>query len=343
MENTIREDLMIIDLNEEPLLDLNLRIESEIEQGIRQLEVVSSDSNSNSNSKTKKRNSTHLIAQALVEADRVEDHNKNKKKKHVNPNRNGNEGFFDCRICFNMPIQPVLTSCGHMFCWTCFFHLPYAYSTAKECPVCTGEVTDMSIVPIYGNGNGKGNGNGIGDNTNLKAPPRPRARRVDSSRQQQITRGLSASLEERIRQLTDIVGRLGERSSPSSVPPLSQQPPSFSTLSSTLNSAMDYTQTILEDLEANNVARFGRTTPPPPSLPADTSDAAASDLAAASVFATSVFAPITELETQSSDTFAGINFGTQMEINVAESPSSSGRMNRVTSDLINEALQGRLS
>ncbi|GJY93458.1 hypothetical protein Tco_0509240 [Tanacetum coccineum] len=33
-----------------------------------------------------------------------------------------------------------------------FYRLSYVDSSAKECPVCKGEVTDFSITPIYGNG-----------------------------------------------------------------------------------------------------------------------------------------------------------------------------------------------
>lgn len=31
---------------------------------------------------------------------------------------NANESF-TCNICFDTPTDPVLTQCGHMFCWSC--------------------------------------------------------------------------------------------------------------------------------------------------------------------------------------------------------------------------------
>ncbi|MFS7990563.1 putative transcription factor C2H2 family [Helianthus anomalus] len=47
----------------------------------------------------------------------------------------GSGGFFNCNICLEMATGPVLTCCGHLFCWCCFYQLSYVDSSAKECPV----------------------------------------------------------------------------------------------------------------------------------------------------------------------------------------------------------------
>nr|GMD29750.1 E3 ubiquitin-protein ligase RMA1-like [Ipomoea batatas] len=123
-----------------------------------------------------KRDSSHLVAKALAmdsEAGKVE--------KDV-------QGFFYCNICLEMAREPVLTCCGHLYCWMCFFQLPYVYSTMKECPVCKGEVTDATVIPIYGNGNRNYEKE---LESGLKIPPRPKAQRVESVRQQRGSRGLS--------------------------------------------------------------------------------------------------------------------------------------------------------
>ncbi|KAL8229708.1 hypothetical protein R6Q57_014608 [Mikania cordata] len=97
-------------------------------------------------------------------------------------------GFFDCNICLEMARDPILTCCGHLFCWCCFYQLSYVDSSAKECPVCKGEVTDSSITPIYGNGK---NQPVLKLESGIKIPPRPHARRVESIRQQRVVRGIS--------------------------------------------------------------------------------------------------------------------------------------------------------
>lgn len=31
------------------------------------------------------------------------------------------ENTFECSICLEMAKEPVLTQCGHLFCWSCIF------------------------------------------------------------------------------------------------------------------------------------------------------------------------------------------------------------------------------
>ncbi|KAL6964806.1 RING-type E3 ubiquitin transferase [Sarracenia purpurea var. burkii] len=156
--------------------------------------------------KSCKRDSTHLVAKALELDTDV--------KKVVGDGG----GFFDCNICLDMAREPVLTCCGHLFCWACFYQLPYVYSTAKECPVCKGEVVYTNITPVYGNGN---NTNVLGSETGLNVPPRPQAHRVESTRQQRVNRGIShIPVAEALRRIRMGIGATGERPTnmPSQVP-----------------------------------------------------------------------------------------------------------------------------
>ncbi|KAI3796707.1 hypothetical protein L1987_39386 [Smallanthus sonchifolius] len=117
-------------------------------------------------------------------------------------------GFFDCNICLEMARDPILTCCGHLFCWCCFYQLSYVDSTAKECPVCKGEVTDTSITPIYGNGK---NQPVLKLESGVKIPPRPRGRRVESIRQQRVIRGIShVPVAEALRRIRIGIGSIGE-------------------------------------------------------------------------------------------------------------------------------------
>ncbi|WJX11305.1 RING-type E3 ubiquitin transferase [Trifolium repens] len=92
-------------------------------------------------------------------------------------------GFFDCNICLDLAKDPVVTCCGHLFCWPCIYRWLYLSSSrtrTKECPVCKGEVSDKDVIPIYGSGNNdevrnrhEGSSSGA-----RQIPRRPNARRV---------------------------------------------------------------------------------------------------------------------------------------------------------------------
>ncbi|XP_043692696.1 uncharacterized protein LOC122643119 [Telopea speciosissima] len=90
--------------------------------------------------------------------------------------------FFECNICLDVARNPVLTCCGHLFCWPCLYQWLHIHSDTKECPVCKGEVTDMNITPIYNRGNDTQESEKE-DDSGVKVPPRPHARRVESLRQ----------------------------------------------------------------------------------------------------------------------------------------------------------------
>ncbi|WVZ68311.1 hypothetical protein U9M48_017269 [Paspalum notatum var. saurae] len=92
---------------------------------------------------------------------------------------------FECNICFEMASEPVVTSCGHLFCWPCLYQWMNVYSIHKECPVCKGEVTEANITPIYGRGNSDGE-KAVEDGKppGPAIPPRPHGNRLESFRQQ---------------------------------------------------------------------------------------------------------------------------------------------------------------
>lgn len=94
---------------------------------------------------------------------------------------------FECNICFEMAGEPVVTSCGHLFCWPCLYQWLNVYSNHKECPVCKGEVTEANITPIYGRGNSSSDVEKAveeGKQPGPTVPPRPHGNRLESFRQQ---------------------------------------------------------------------------------------------------------------------------------------------------------------
>ncbi|GAU26569.1 hypothetical protein TSUD_266830 [Trifolium subterraneum] len=218
-----------------------------------------------------KRKSAHLVAKALG----IEDIDDGKMEES-----SGN--CFDCNICLDIARDPVLTCCGHLFCWPCFYQLSYAYSKAKECPVCKGEVTESGIIPIYGNGNGGGDRQMEMKEAGLRVPPRPKAPRVESLRQKLISRGVSSSssIVQSLRRFHNRIGGFGEQAQLESSNTtadrnnglvdqsrtqtdnnqhagseqvsrlLGQGASSFSVLSTALNSAMDSAERLVQDLES---------------------------------------------------------------------------------------------
>lgn len=66
---------------------------------------------------------------------------------------------FDCNICLEFVQDPVVTLCGHLYCWPCIYKWIQANSISNEdseqqpqCPVCKAEVSTSAVVPLYGRG-----------------------------------------------------------------------------------------------------------------------------------------------------------------------------------------------
>ncbi|XP_041001338.1 E3 ubiquitin-protein ligase RNF185-like [Juglans microcarpa x Juglans regia] len=65
----------------------------------------------------------------------------------------GNDaGDFECNICFELPQDPIVTLCGHLFCWPCLYRWLHHHSQCQECPVCKALIQEEKLVPLYGRG-----------------------------------------------------------------------------------------------------------------------------------------------------------------------------------------------
>jgi E3 ubiquitin-protein ligase RNF5 len=67
-------------------------------------------------------------------------------------NGNGDAGDFECNICFDLAQDPIVTLCGHLFCWPCLYKWLHFHSKSRECPVCKALVEEEKLVPLYGRG-----------------------------------------------------------------------------------------------------------------------------------------------------------------------------------------------
>nr|XP_043609572.1 uncharacterized protein LOC122581409 isoform X2 [Erigeron canadensis]XP_043609574.1 uncharacterized protein LOC122581409 isoform X2 [Erigeron canadensis] len=104
-------------------------------------------------------------------------------KKDVEKDNGDEGGFFDCNICLDLATEPVVTCCGHLFCWPCLYRWLFVHSDAKECPNCKGEVTMKTITPIYCRGNATLVSKVVDSSSSVKIPSRPQANRIESWRQ----------------------------------------------------------------------------------------------------------------------------------------------------------------
>ncbi|GAB2279707.1 hypothetical protein Dimus_014347 [Dionaea muscipula] len=69
-----------------------------------------------------------------------------------NGNGTSDSGDFECNICFDLAQDPIVTLCGHLFCWPCLYKWLHHHSQSQECPVCKALVQEDKLVPLYGRG-----------------------------------------------------------------------------------------------------------------------------------------------------------------------------------------------
>lgn len=88
-------------------------------------------------------------------------------------NENANDGHhpFECYICYNPAREPVLTKCGHLFCWPCL----YTWApTPRTCPVCRAKIDPWNVICIQTPHSDSGEGSGAKAEKDSGIPPRPK-------------------------------------------------------------------------------------------------------------------------------------------------------------------------
>lgn len=92
-------------------------------------------------------------------------------------------GCFDCNICLESAHEPVVTLCGHLYCWPCIYKWLHVQSASlasdehPQCPVCKSEISHTAMVPLYGRGqcSSQLELEGKSSNRAVVIPPRPAA------------------------------------------------------------------------------------------------------------------------------------------------------------------------
>ncbi|XP_016474915.1 E3 ubiquitin-protein ligase RMA1H1-like [Nicotiana tabacum] len=112
-------------------------------------------------------------------------------------------GGFECNICLDLVHDPVVTFCGHLYCWPCIYKWIHFQSKSSEntdhqqpqCPVCKAEVSQKTLIPLYGRGQATKLSEGKAPNLGIIIPQRPPSPRCgghaliapsDSHRSQQL-------------------------------------------------------------------------------------------------------------------------------------------------------------
>lgn len=103
-----------------------------------------------------------------------------------NGSNNGDAGNFECNICLDIAQDPVVTLCGHLFCWPCLYKWLHMHSRSQECPICKAFIQEEKLVPLYGRGN---------SSTDLSSdiPHRPAGQRPEPDRNEFMQHGLDGS------------------------------------------------------------------------------------------------------------------------------------------------------
>lgn len=96
---------------------------------------------------------------ACLDCNGVVSHKKNLKSVSAQTAISGRENdCFDCSICLESAHEPVVTLCGHLYCWPCIFRWLQVQNSSDEldqrpsCPVCKADISHTSLVPLYGRG-----------------------------------------------------------------------------------------------------------------------------------------------------------------------------------------------
>ncbi|XP_075437574.1 E3 ubiquitin-protein ligase RNF5 [Ascaphus truei] len=80
---------------------------------------------------------------------------------------------YECNICLDTAREPVVSVCGHLYCWPCLHQWLDTRPERQECPVCKAGISRENVIPIYGRGGSNQ------QDPRLKTPPRPQGQRPE--------------------------------------------------------------------------------------------------------------------------------------------------------------------
>ncbi|XP_047311783.1 E3 ubiquitin-protein ligase RNF185-like [Impatiens glandulifera] len=94
----------------------------------------------------------------------------------------GNDaGDFECNICFELAQEPIVTLCGHLFCWPCLYRWLRLHSQSQDCPVCKAIIDEEKLVPLYGRGKTPATDPRLKSVPGIEIPNRPAGQRPQTA------------------------------------------------------------------------------------------------------------------------------------------------------------------
>ena len=88
------------------------------------------------------------------------------------------ESAFICNVCLEITTKdPVVTQCGHLYCWPCLYR--WLNTNHTSCPVCKAGVTKENVIPLFIRGNEEDPRTKNQPSSSHGVPNRPSARRPD--------------------------------------------------------------------------------------------------------------------------------------------------------------------
>ncbi|XP_047337213.1 E3 ubiquitin-protein ligase RMA1H1-like [Impatiens glandulifera] len=104
-----------------------------------------------------------------------------------NEGNNCSSGGFECNICLDPVHDPVVTLCGHLYCWPCIYkwiHFKTSNSEVEEeeeekekmkpqCPVCKTNISERKLIPLYAKGQTCSKPSSSSSNDKIIIPRRP--------------------------------------------------------------------------------------------------------------------------------------------------------------------------
>ncbi|GAA0184653.1 ubiquitin-protein ligase [Lithospermum erythrorhizon] len=104
----------------------------------------------------------------------------------IDESEDDNSGGFECNICLDSVQDPVVTLCGHLYCWPCIYKWISHSSENTDhqeprCPVCKARVSEETLVPLYGRGGSTKSYDEKASKLDTVVPKRPRSPRCVAS------------------------------------------------------------------------------------------------------------------------------------------------------------------
>ncbi|OMJ18920.1 E3 ubiquitin-protein ligase RNF5 [Smittium culicis] len=114
--------------------------------------IIDSDVSENANATIPKENAELNLEDKIKDPNcepKVSNTSSENKASDSSDNSSKEPTEFTCNICFETASSPVLTVCGHLYCWEC---LGQWLERNPTCPVCKAGCERDNVIPVYGRG-----------------------------------------------------------------------------------------------------------------------------------------------------------------------------------------------